>query len=132
MIEYSGLLPAIEDYAQNVWVGVPITVTATGIAKNKRLPPELEYLLFRIVQEAVTNAAKHAQASSIEIELNREVGLTHLTIQDDGIGFDPAGVGNDGRPGLGLVTMRVRAESAGGRCSVYSLPGKGTRISVEI
>ena len=107
-------------------------MSVTGTPSEERLPPDVESLLFRIAQEAVTNAAKHARTTSMEIELKRTAGHTRLTIQDRGIGFDSAQIGMDGRSGLGLLTMRERAEFVGGRFSLSSSPGRGTRISVEI
>jgi signal transduction histidine kinase len=92
-----------------------------------------ESMLFRIVQEALTNCAKHAQASAVEVELKVGISKAVLTISDNGTGFDPLALGQNGhRPGLGLLTMRERVELAGGRFSIESAPGQGTRIRVEI
>lgn len=132
MLDYSGLLPALHDYARHFSSGTSIRVRVTGNRSAQRLAPDIESLLFRIAQEAVTNAAKHAHTASIEIELERTPAHTRLCIQDCGIGFDPAQIGQHGRPGLGLLTMRERAEFVGGRFSLSSSPGQGTRITVEI
>ena len=132
MLDYSGLLPALDDYARHFSTVTSIQVRVTGSPSPVRLAPDVESLLFRIAQEAVTNAAKHAKTSSIDINLGRVAGRTHLTIQDRGVGFDLSKMGKDGRPGLGLLTMRERAEFAGGRFSLASSPGKGTCVSVEI
>jgi len=90
-------------------------------------------MLFRIAQEALTNCIKHAQASAVNIDLSVGNPRTVLTIADDGAGFDLKALGQAGHaPGLGLLTMRERVEFSGGKFSLESAPGKGTRIRVEI
>ncbi len=132
-LDYAGLVPALEQYAAQFArrTGTAVTVDAEGCAV--RLGAELESLLFRIAQEALTNCAKHARAAKLRIELRHEAGRISLSIVDDGCGFDPALLGQPGHPpGLGLLTMRERAEFAGGRFDIDSRPGQGTRIDVEI
>jgi signal transduction histidine kinase len=133
MLDYSGLLPALKDYAAQFSRADAAAVQVKATEPIQRAAPDVESLLFRIAQEAVTNCVKHAQAKNVIIELAQEGERTRLSIADDGVGFDPYQLGSDGhRPGLGLITMRERAEFAGGRFQVESHPGKGTRISVEI
>jgi signal transduction histidine kinase len=97
------------------------------------MSPDKETTLFRIVQEALINCAKHARATEINVELTNCTEKAVLTIADNGAGFDPGALGqSERRPGLGLLTMRERAEFAGGTLSLESQPGKGTRIKVEI
>jgi signal transduction histidine kinase len=133
MLDYSGLLPALKDYAAQFSRGATVDVKVTGDAPEQRLAPDVESVLFRIAQEAVTNGVKHAQANSIVIELAQHAGRTRLTIIDDGLGFEQALLGRRGSPpGLGLITMRERAEFAGGQFHIESAKWQGTRITVEI
>jgi len=132
-LDYAGLLRALQGHAELFSRRTGIAVEVSSSAPDRRLAPELESTLFRITQEALTNAAKHAKASAIKIELAYAGEQTRLTISDNGVGFNPTGLGQaDHRPGLGLLTMRERAEFAGGKFSLESEPGKGTRVSVVI
>jgi len=100
---------------------------------DHRPAPEVETIIYRITQEALTNIAKHARAKYVRIELTAEEDSVDLTIRDDGVGFDPAQAArllNDGH--FGLVGMRERAEMGGGRLDLDSRPGHGTTISVAI
>jgi signal transduction histidine kinase len=95
----------------------------------ERLPPELETACFRIAQEALTNVVRHAKAKYVRVELSQSGDELHLIVRDDGIGFDPAGIG--GSPSdvkLGLLGMRERALIVGGTIEVVSAPGKGTEV----
>lgn len=92
----------------------------------------MESLLFRIFQESLTNCAKHAQPTSIAVALHNDGYPVELIITDDGIGFDPARLGLDGKIGLGLLNMREMAEVAGGTFRIESEPGAGTRVSIVI
>jgi signal transduction histidine kinase len=99
-------------------------------------PPQLErdtaLALFRIVQEALTNAAKHSGASRVEISMNSGGGRIRLCVEDDGRGFvDHVGARRDHRGGWGLPAMRERAEAHGGELRI-EFPGRGTRLIVDI
>lgn len=132
-LDYLGLNQALKEYAEQFSRRNGIAVQASGMDSSQRLAAETETMLFRVAQEALTNCAKHANATSISIELTRAGGQTVLTIADNGAGFDPKALGQAGhKAGLGLLTMRERAEFAGGRMSLESGPGKGTRIRVEV
>lgn len=90
-------------------------------------PPSSRILCYRIAQEAITNARKHARAGRLEVLLASEGDGTRVTIRDDGIGFDPEQVSS--APGhMGLVEMRERAELAGGWLRISSAPGSGTAV----
>ncbi len=111
--------------------GFRFTVDVYGIAD--RLEPELEISLFRIAQGAITNIAKHARATNVEVMLNILPTSVTLTIMDDGVGF----VLNKQRdhklkPTWGLVSMRERAQALGGHLKIISEPGKGTCIEVTV
>jgi signal transduction histidine kinase len=98
-----------------------------------RLAPEVETAAYRIIQEAVTNVAKHAHATLCRVYLQRLPATLLITVEDDGIGFDthssrPGG----GQPGLGLISIRERAALVGGAVRLESTSGKGTRLTVEL
>jgi signal transduction histidine kinase len=98
-----------------------------------RLGTDKETAIFRIAQEAVNNAVKHAEAQFITISLDLVGNRVQLQISDDGVGFDPASRhGTAQRKSWGLTIMRERAESVGGRFSLESAPGTGTTITVEV
>jgi signal transduction histidine kinase len=91
-------------------------------------------VVFFIVEEAVNNARKHAQADNILVRLKRKGDLLRLEVQDDGVGFDVAAVeaSYDQRGSLGMVNLRERAEMVNGVLRIDSVPGKGTRVAVII
>jgi signal transduction histidine kinase len=94
------------------------------------LSPEIEIALYRIVQEALTNVARHAQASNAAVILERHDDRVQMIIEDNGVGFDPAAPPPRGR--LGLFGMRERVTALGGRLTVESAAGKGTTLYVEV
>lgn len=132
VLDYAGLGAALDSYAQQFAErsGIEVRVDAAGVG---RLAPDIESHLFRVAQEAMTNSAKHSGASVIDVTLAAGAGLVALTVADNGRGFDRADVGGNGsRPGLGLLTMRERAEFVGGSCLIESRPGAGTRVVVSM
>lgn len=132
-LDYAGLDSAVESYAQQFFHQTGVPVSMIGTESEERLPAEIESVLFRIVQEALTNCAKHSRATRVNLELTHDGEHAFLMIEDDGVGFDLEELGQAGKtPGLGLLTMGERAEFAGGRFSVESRPGEGTCITVEI
>jgi signal transduction histidine kinase len=96
-----------------------------------RLSPQREMVLFRIVQESLHNAVKHAKAQIIEVGLQYDPSLFRLTITDNGIGFEPA-LQTANNSGIGLKNMKDRAALTGGKFSIHSVPGSGTTITIEI
>jgi signal transduction histidine kinase len=86
--------------------------------------------LFRIMQEALGNAAKHAHAARVSVQLMRSGDVVTLSVSDDGAGFDRTRLSESG--GLGLVMMRERASQLNGRFEFEAAPGRGTAIKVEI
>jgi len=96
------------------------------------VPPELALALFRIAQEALNNAGKHSKATMAALDLAREGADLLLTVSDNGIGFTPGGKRQPAGRGIGLGSMRERAELAGGSFEFYSKPGAGTRICVRV
>jgi len=125
----SAIRSYVDHYAQRAGVAMSVQVS-TGFP---RLKPLQEMALFRITQEALNNSAKHAAATKVSVELNSDVSSVCLCITDDGKGFVPQNeVPRPAGYGWGLTIMRERAESAGGRFSLYTVPGAGTSIVVEI
>ncbi len=100
---------------------------------TERLAQEAEVCAYRIVQEALTNVAKHAQASRCRVYLQRLPYTLLITVEDDGKGFDPRRLeAGDTQRGLGLVGIQERASGLGGTFRLESNPGKGARLSVEL
>lgn len=95
-----------------------------------RLAADTEALFFRVTQEALRNALKHAEARTITVRVTAEAKTARLLVEDDGRGFDPATVDREGHFGLRLLDDLARA--AGGRIDVDSAPGRGTRVQVEV
>jgi two-component system sensor histidine kinase UhpB len=99
----------------------------------ERLAPETEAATFRIVQEALTNTARHAHATSCRVSLQRSPNTISVTIEDDGIGFDATELSRSApRRGLGLLGIRERVAQLQGTLRLESSPGKGTRLTVEL
>ena len=100
---------------------------------DERLAPDTEAGVYRIVQEALTNVAKHAEATSCRVYLQRLTNTLLVTIEDDGVGFDPADTRSaDGTRGLGLVGIRERVAQLHGTVRLEAARGRGTRLTVEV
>ncbi len=108
------------------------TVKVQVVGSARRLPDELESNLLRIGQEALANAAAHAGAKEIELELAYDADSVGLSVRDDGRGFDPRAADGAAPGHYGLQGMRERTERLGGRLDVSSRPGRGTRIRVRV
>jgi signal transduction histidine kinase len=100
----------------------------SGESDAGRLPEEIETAVYRLVQEAVNNAIKHADPDRVTVAVEQRGGILHARVSDDGVGFDPE---RDQR-GFGLAGMRERAALLGGRVSVDSAIGRGTVVGVEL
>jgi signal transduction histidine kinase len=136
LLDEYGLAAAIEwygrEYAERTGIQVEVTAVQADVAAAQGaagLPGDASVALFRIAQEALNNAAKHSAAKRITVELEERGGELVLSISDDGKGFDPA---NAPRGRWGMTTMRERAEAAGGRLTVDSVPGKGTTVRATL
>ena len=121
-----GPVPAIEELAARMGARYGLEVT-TSLALEGRWPAEVETALYRITQEALTNAVKHAAASHVAIEVEESDGALRLSVADDGTGFDLEAP----RAGFGLTGMRERVALVGGDLEVRSSP-KGTRIAATL
>ena len=129
--DHLGLVPALEQHTERFidQSRIEIQFAAMGL-EEERLPPEMETALYRVVQEALTNVLRHAQASHVDVLLERRGNRIVVIVEDDGIGFDFETVATEGRHGL--VGMRERAHMLGGTWTVESKPAQGTTIVVEV
>jgi len=130
-LDQLGLVAALTEHARQVAARGGFSATVSGTELAPRLPAEAEIMLFRIVQEALMNVTKHARATEATIALEAAPDKAILTISDNGCGFDAAAKLSRASTSLGMVSMRERAESIGGRLRVESAPGRGTRVIVE-
>ena len=133
MLDDYGLLSALHWYGAGFSDKTGIGVDVQGQEAVPRLAAPVELALFRIVQEAMTNVAKHARATGVVLTEADNNGTVRLVIADNGVGFDQGRLGQpEGRNLWGLMTMGERATAAGGRCRIESQPGQGTRVVVEV
>jgi two-component system sensor histidine kinase UhpB len=131
-LEDQGLVPALQNLAGAVSrrTGLRVMVEAT---ESTRLSPQIEAVLYRVVQEALKNSAKHAHARSSKIRLWRVQGFMCCSIEDDGTGFDQSAIASGKVPrGLGLLGIQERVQVLGGGCEIQSAPGLGTKLNVKI
>ncbi|MGH3079355.1 MAG: GAF domain-containing protein [Gaiellaceae bacterium] len=124
-----GLAPALERLVDTYRQQASVPAHLEIYLGDERLSSEIETTLYRMVQEALTNVAKHAGATSVSILLTRTPSSVRLVVEDDGEGFDP-GTARDG--GLGLPGMRERVALLDGRLRIESAPGKGTTLAAEV
>ncbi len=130
-----GLIPALHSYVKDFAKRTGLAVHFTSFTRDRTelLDSDKRTVLYRVVQEALINVAKHAQASRVNVNIQRLRGVIRMEVQDDGKSFDVPGVSSTPRnKGLGLLGMRERVEMVGGRFAVESSPGKGTIIRAEI
>lgn len=128
-----GLLAALRCSADRFAKRTGIAVKVEGEEAEGRLPVQVENVLYRVAQEALTNVAKHAQASQVSINLRIDSQRVYLSVTDNGLGFAPGGwVARDQGQHWGLALMAERIEGVGGRFHLESHPGQGTRIMTEV
>jgi signal transduction histidine kinase len=130
-----GLAAALRWYVQSYEQRRSIAMQFRVAGDDSHLPVEYRTVLFRIAQEALTNIAKHAQATSAEVSLLVEPRQVRLDVSDDGCGFEAelvAKLENDRQAGWGLVGIRERALLLGGICRIDTAPGAGTRLQVTV
>ncbi len=134
ILETQGLVPALNQYADRLNDNEPFKVSITNRGYTGQLDQEAEGVVFAIVEEAVGNAKKHAQASEIRIKLLVQDEALHFEIRDNGVGFNVKATQDtyDQRTSLGLINIDERAELVSGQASIESARGKGTAILVQI
>ena len=130
MLDDLGLEAALQAHVQDFSHRWPVKAKFIS-GRLGRLPADVELVLYRIVQEALSNVAKHAGASTVEARFTRRGRTLRLVVEDDGCGFDVEATKSSRRAGLGLFGMEERLALIGGSVRVESARGKGTRISVE-
>ena len=122
---------ALERLAGRLTEGHALACTVVVDGATPPLPDETKGALFRIAQEAIHNAVKHARARRIEVSLRYHAGVAALTVADDGCGFDQAGAAGAADGHFGLVGMRERAARVGA-LRLTSHPGRGTTVEVTV
>jgi signal transduction histidine kinase len=127
MLDDLGLVPALKWLAREVSRTAPMTVDVVAESFLDDLADEHRTCVFRVVQEAVRNAARHAGARLVRIYLQQEASLIRASVQDDGKGFEPAQ-----EKGMGIIGMEERVVRLGGRLRVESELGRGTIVSLEL
>jgi signal transduction histidine kinase len=134
LIDDLGLLAAVRSLANESLKAAGVQVHVEEGGTQKRLPPEVEVAIFRIIQEAIVNIVKHANAESAFVSLDFKEKAIVVQVEDDGTGFDLSeNLGKSStRRGIGLTGMQERAELLGGVLNIDSEPGKGTRLNIEI
>jgi signal transduction histidine kinase len=126
MLDDFGLIPALEWQAREVAKRTGVRVLLESDVSGE-LPEEHKTCIYRVVQEALHNCARHAQATAAQVRVRQEAGRIVVEIQDDGSGFDPQRV-----RGLGLLGMEERARHLGGAFEIDSRPGRGTLVRVSL
>jgi signal transduction histidine kinase len=124
-----GLVPALQWQARHFSKrsGIPVSVQAEGSFQN--LPEDHRICVYRIVQETLTNCAKHSNANRAEVSLRQSDGTLEVTIRDDGRGFDAKKLAGHG--GLGLIGIEERVRELGGSLRIESEPGNGSVLAVR-
>lgn len=133
LLDDMGLPAALRHYVDNFSNLTGVQTTLTVCKEHGRLPLGTETVFFRITQEALTNIARHAQASRAWVELRCNETEATLQVKDNGIGFDPAMVSSENsRSGWGLMGIKERTKLTEGDLQIDSAPGKGTNLSITI
>jgi signal transduction histidine kinase len=122
----------LNNYARRVNIITKLDTNA--LAEEERFPSRIETAIYRIVQETLTNTARHAQASKVTVSLERQADTIVVSIKDNGRGFDEREVAQRGlqSSGMGLLTMRERVHALGGRFILRSRCGDGVQLRIEI
>jgi signal transduction histidine kinase len=124
MLDDFGLVEALRNLVTRHGERAGVRASFTATPTDARAPVQIETACFRIVQEALTNVARHARARHVEVTLTVEDTALEVAVRDDGVGFNVERL----RTGLGLVGMGERAEFAGGRLNIESAAGAGTTV----
>jgi signal transduction histidine kinase len=128
-----GLVPALRWYGDRVRRLLQARIQVEAAGDPLRLDHDTELGIFRIVQEALTNVTKHAEATDVRISIQQDRQETFVTVDDNGKGFDTYQVaGSDGKRRWGLAIMKERARAFGGTLHVESKPGCGTRVMLRL
>jgi signal transduction histidine kinase len=132
MLDDMGLVPAVGWYLRGFAERTGISADLEHQGIDERVSAEIEVCLFRVVQEATTNAARHARPAHCHVYLRRRPFSIVLTVEDDGRGFDPLALKLQGTSGLGLLGIQERVSGFRGSFRLDSAPGLGTSLTVEL
>ncbi|MCL4300537.1 MAG: GAF domain-containing protein [Anaerolineae bacterium] len=134
MLDHLGLVPALRWFAESRLEQVGVRVKIEEISTARRLPAEVETALFRVVQEAINNIARHAGARNVYIAFDFADETTKIKVEDDGLGFDliKVSLSPDTRRGLGVMGMQERVELLGGQVDIITAPGYGTQLHIQV
>ena len=129
-----GLISALRVYVDRYEERTNIVLTLSCPDHLKRFDPKIEATLYRVIQEGLTNVAKHSGAKSARVEIKKTESTLELIISDDGKGFDQPRDGESGlwSSGLGIINMKERVSGLGGKFSLESETGEGTTIRIEV
>jgi signal transduction histidine kinase len=127
-----GLVSAIDAYMKSYGRRHEIAVELTHHGLDARMAAGTETAAYRILQEGLTNVAKHARATRCQVSLMRVADLLRITIEDNGTGFDPKAARSADRRGLGLIGIRERVAHLKGSVTIDTGAGQGTRLVVEL
>jgi signal transduction histidine kinase len=127
MLDDFGLVPALKWHAREMAKRTGLLVAVDADETADGLPDEHQTCIYRLVQEALNNSARHAHARTVEVRVTREEACVNFSVRDDGAGFDPRLV-----RGLGLLGMEERVRRLGGTVRIDSQPGRGTLVAAEL
>ncbi|AMR28089.1 hypothetical protein A0257_13980 [Hymenobacter psoromatis] len=128
ILEDFGLAVALQELVSRIPGSLAVDLSLRGL--EQPLPPLLATAVYRIVQELLNNVMKHAQAREVFVQVAREEDQVHLSVEDDGVGFDTDGLAS--RAGIGLAGIRTRVGLLGGTFSSQSRPGRGTSFFLQV
>jgi signal transduction histidine kinase len=129
-LDHVGLVAALRQHVEAIGEkhGIQASFRSSGVIE--RLPANVETILYRTVQEALTNVVRHARATRVDVVMTVREDKLVVLVEDDGVGFDPETVSTEDH--LGLFGIRERSEMIGATLVVESAPGKGTTIMLEV
>jgi len=130
MLDDLGLLPTLSWYCEQFWMRTGVSITFQYTGPTRRFAGPIESAAYRIVQEALTNVARHAQVSAAAVHLERDESTLTIRIEDQGAGFEPST--KLALHSSGLLGMRERATLLGGLLTIDAQPGRGTRLRASI
>ncbi|MDO8567635.1 MAG: sensor histidine kinase, partial [Dehalococcoidales bacterium] len=130
-----GLLSALRWLAEHRLSPLEVKTRVEVTGEEKKLPPHIEIALFRVVQEALTNIARHAEAHNVVVSVEFKESVILIEVEDDGKGFDISAIGPASEAkgvGLGLMGMEERVALLGGKFEIEAHPGDGTHLTIEV
>jgi signal transduction histidine kinase len=130
VIGNEGLVPAVQNIAKKITIPNKLQVIVIPFGLDERLENTLEVSIFRMIQEILTNAIKHAEASEITIQLTQHKKSLNIIIEDNGKGFNPKNINK--KEGMGLANIEKKAEQMGGTFTIDSFKGRGTTIIIDL